>query len=103
VYLCKFDFGTLASVIQPTLINTFSVKPNPFSAECEYAFDSPRTGSAQVQLIDLTGRICHQETINVTRGNQTKQLRTSGLSNGLYFLTLTIDNTQLSTRVLLLK
>lgn len=103
VYLCKFDFGTLASVNNLALINSFSVKPNPFHTQCEYSFDSPRTGTAQVQVIDLMGRVCHQEEVSVIRGNQTKQLQARHLSNGLYLLTITIDNTQLSTRIMMMK
>lgn len=66
----------------------FAIYPNPnnglFNIEFAQAVDG-----ALVQVIDTKGRICHTETFNGTL--QTAQVQTENLEEGIYFVTVTVN------------
>lgn len=66
----------------------FAIYPNPNNGLFNIEFAQAVEG-ALVQVIDTKGRICHTETFNGTI--QTAQVQTANLEEGIYFVTVTVN------------
>jgi len=103
VFLCKFDYSTIAAVApQPTLWN-LKVLPNPTTEKINYSFESAVNIDGLVTLIDITGRVWIEENRRVNVGIQTHQLKVEALPTGIYLLKIRAGNHQMSQKTLIIK
>lgn len=65
--------------------------PNPARQSFNLTFNLKRGAEAQVALYDLAGRKVLGETQTLSAGNQKLTYQTEGLTEGMYFLHLSID------------
>jgi hypothetical protein len=68
------------------------VFPNPASEYIEIIFNSHSNGRAQIQLMDLSGRLIHSAHIETTEGENQTGLDVSKFSTGVYMLNLLQDD-----------
>ncbi len=66
---------------------SFSVYPNPASAEVNVAILDLPAGNYKMQLIDLSGRIVIEEEVSIAEASEFK-INTSHIQSGQYFVSL---------------
>lgn len=81
------DLGT-EDINVNALLNVF---PNPASNLINLNMNTTFVGDAQVQIIDITGKVIVMENINVINGTNTKSFDISSLKSGVYSLNVTVD------------
>lgn len=67
-------------------VSEISIYPNPTNGEFNLIFSEDLAGEANIKVVDLTGKVLFNRSINVTRINQTETFNVTGLSSGLYFI-----------------
>jgi hypothetical protein len=96
---CLKDFALV--IVSPALSirsydmteTVLNVAPNPFNKSVNVSFYAEE-GDYKLQLIDITGRLCHSESYFLNRGNQLIELSTESINKGYYFLRIIGRNTQ---------
>ena len=92
---------TSTNNIQPVLLNTFTVYPNPANSSFYAAINSSSATPAQMTLIDVTGKTLINKTIALQAGTQTISTDVSQLAAGIYFVNL-IQNGKIQTAKLVI-
>ncbi|MFA6128618.1 MAG: T9SS type A sorting domain-containing protein [Bacteroidales bacterium] len=67
--------------------NSFSVSPNPFGNEIVILLSQPLKDQADLQILDLTGKVVYQEKLN-SIGTTSQRIQAGHLIRGVYFLRL---------------
>ena len=99
--------GYIDGVLDPTLSNnemslneSVSVFPNPLIKDNQLTVKTPFNITAKLFMYDVTGKIAITDEIdNLNR----KQISTSTLTNGVYFLQLVTDNATITRKVIIMK
>lgn len=71
------------------LVNVF---PNPGTGAFTLRVESGHTCSARLQLVDLTGRIVQEQSLNVKPGNNEFPLQMDQYQTGMYFLRMILKD-----------
>jgi len=103
ITVCGYSLG----VYDPTLSNnevslneSVSVFPNPLLKDNQLTVKTPFNITAKLFMYDVTGKIAITDEIdNLNR----KQINTSTLTNGVYFLQLVTDNATITRKVIIMK
>lgn len=80
------SLNTSVAPIKPAFVNGISVYPNPANGFVMLSFESKEANTAQVSLVDITGREVFTRNINVMGGNNLTNVDISGIQKGIYFL-----------------
>ena len=99
--------GYVLGVLDPTLSSndvslneSVSVFPNPLMKDNQLTVKTPFNITAKLFMYDVTGKIAITDEIdNLNR----KQISTSTLTNGVYFLQLVTDNATITRKVIIMK
>ena len=86
---------------EANITNTIYNYPNPFSSETTIVL-SNEASSANVQLIDVTGRVVYQETLGVTNKNEIK-FKNMSTPKGIYIFLIRTNTTEVYTRKCIIK
>ena len=98
---------TASQVVNPStvgieedeLMNAFlSAYPNPFNTTLNVQFSLKNNAKVQLNVMDLTGKVVATESMNKASGIHNESLDVSGLSNGLYIISITLDGKVLSSQ-----
>ena len=73
----------------PALLNVY---PNPASDKISIVFSAENDGVSEMQLLDLTGRVIKNNTVQAIEGINETSMDLSGLSKGIYMLNLVKNN-----------
>lgn len=103
VFLCKFDYNTIASIVPVSALMNLVVSPNPVNEKIIYRFESASSMAGIVHLTDLAGRILAQENFTVKKGIQTKELSVSQLPAGMYILKVQAERYRMSQKVVVVR
>ena len=76
--------NNVAPVAQPS----FLLFPNPADKACYATINSDAATSAQLRILDITGKTMFDKTIALQKGKQNITLDVASLSPGMYFVTL---------------
>ena len=88
-----YDACSLIGIAEPTL-NSFSIFPNPANNYVTVKLDQKPTDKVSMKLFDITGKLIQSiETINLENN-----LYLENVSDGIYFLKITVDNKIYGTR-----
>jgi hypothetical protein len=68
-----------------------NLHPNPANENVNFDLYSPVNTKGNVQIMDITGRVISDEPQNISIGNQTIGATLNSLSNGIYYLKISID------------
>ena len=75
----------------PETVALVHVRPNPAQDEVTVTFLLKETGSAQVRLLDLQGRVQQQHTYKGVAGQNERVLRVGSLATGLYAVEVSFE------------
>ena len=96
----KFSYSDVFSIHLP--LNTrFTVYPNPIQNNITLRLSDNANTTLPLQITDLTGRILLAKKVVATNG--LINVNASSLSNGTYFVRLTINNEVLTAKVIIEK
>jgi len=83
--------GATAIDEQALTLTNGIVYPNPVQENAKLKFTSSTTLDATITVSSVDGKKCNEQQINVINGENTVNLNTSGLSQGMYIVTVTSD------------
>ena len=79
---------------------TLKVYPNPLTKDNHLNVKFATIITAKIQIFDVTGKLAITDEIDNVKS---KQINTSVLTNGVYFLRLFTDNTSITRKVIIMK
>lgn len=81
-------FNTISVNCAKEIENTVTVVPNPIKNNFVVNITSTRIGTANMQIVDLSGKIVYTEIINLTKGSNMLFVNDAGLASGIYMLNI---------------
>jgi hypothetical protein len=89
----KFTYSQIVKVSVNTIeVSAASVYPNPFKSDYTLSFSTTKQGVAQIELMDMQGRVVSTSQLDVAAGtNAIPVTETASLKSGIYFLKVTIN------------
>ncbi|MEM0993878.1 MAG: T9SS type A sorting domain-containing protein, partial [Bacteroidota bacterium] len=69
-----------------------SIYPNPYAEQFTIALNLDRAKTVNILLLDILGKVYHQEVWNASAGAATKTIRNENWANGVYLLSLQIED-----------
>ncbi len=94
----KTDLGAFSAVKDPAALGLEAiVYPNPVQDELTIALDIPASlsGNAQLEVVDLQGRMVLQQSVVLTGGFQVFQLPSTTWAPGMHFLRLMLPGQEI--------
>jgi hypothetical protein len=83
-YLSFSDFTTDVKIIARQESSNLTLFPNPVIDQLLISYESLKAGNVQVAIIDIQGKVLHQQTINSQNGTNHAIISVSQLPKGLY-------------------
>ena len=93
----------ISSIASLPEVSAIQVVPNPFEEEFRLQLHSLRSFQAQLTLMDLNGRLVHQQSLFLNQGAQTQTLALPDLPNGVYWLQVESKEGRFRQKVVKLK
>jgi hypothetical protein len=91
-YNGDYKYSAVVSVNYLSKGASFSnLHPNPANENVNFDLYSPVNTKGSLQIMDITGRIISDEPQNILVGNQTISTTLNSVSNGIYYLKISID------------
>ncbi len=81
------------------LVSFEQVYPNPFINELNLVISNAIAAEATLSIVDVTGRIISTQAVSLQAGNNSLNLSTTQLAQGIYNLVLRTGKTVVSTRI----
>lgn len=97
---CTYTGGVLPTEDFEFLNATFKVYPNPLTKDSQLNVKFATNITAKIYMYDVTGKLAVTDEINNVNS---KQINTSTLTNGVYFLRLVTDNATITRKVIIMK
>ncbi len=86
--------------LEDVLGDDVKVYPNPFNTHTGVSIVATNGGAAQIQVLDMQGRLIISETVNVKMGSNYNELKDLGnLTNGIYFVKVNVNGTSKTIKV----
>jgi hypothetical protein len=82
----KTFFDRTEAGISSTVAEGFRVYPNPNNGSFTVSIDATQAGVAQLEMVDLTGRVVFAQTQDINLGSNELPVTVSGYSAGVYML-----------------
>jgi len=98
-----FVSGTAVAGLDETLDQidaTFSLYPNPTSANTSVAINLKKESTVSLKLTELSGKVIALRNYGSMNGSSTIELNTSGLEAGIYVVELTVNNETMVKRLI---
>jgi PKD repeat protein len=83
-------------------ISTFRIAPNPVSSSAEISLDLENSGMLTVNILDITGK--KVKTVYKQyrqKGNCEIKMNVDDLPNGIFFMTIQLNNRSLTKKILI--
>lgn len=91
--------GTVG-IEETDLVNGVNVYPNPMANNASVDFNLTASNNVSIVLMNTVGQLIQSENLgNMSAGIHTYQMDASSLSNGLYFLNITVGNSTITRKV----
>ncbi len=88
------DFAITAMSISEISQGKVEIYPNPSNSEFNIRMTNLGKNNLGLIVLDISGKIIHQETIDTSSGNFTHKMHLKNVSKGTYFLKLSTDKEQ---------
>ena len=98
--ICNYSDSVLPIEDFEFLNATFKVFPNPLMKDNQLTVKFATNITAKIYMYDVTGKLAVTDEIDNVNS---KQINTSNLTNGVYFLRLVTDNTTITKKVIIMK
>ena len=100
LYVDNINVSAAAGVEENNLVNNVTVYPNPASNNASVDFNLTSDNNVSIVLVNTVGQLIMSENLgNMNTGIHTYQMDASSLSNGLYFLNITVGNNTITKKV----
>ncbi len=86
-----------------SLINQYSVYPNPTQNNVNLVIDAKENNEGKIQILDISGKVVLSTGIKVNHGINAYILPTQNLANGHYILFVTGKNMQIKEKIVVSK
>lgn len=86
-----------------SIVNQYSVYPNPAQNNINILLDTKSSGMATMQLIDFTGKIIMTSAVKIQEGINAFTWPVANIANGNYILNILGENIQLHEQILIAK
>ncbi len=83
-YLNFIDVTTNVSLISSQESSNIILYPNPVIDQLQISYETLKAGNVQVEIVDVQGKVLHQQTISSQNGTNYAIIHVSQLSEGLY-------------------
>ena len=83
--------------------SSFSIYPNPTSGTIFLKLDSRETTTIQFELIDLLGKKLMEKTINLSAGQNVKEIILENINKGIYVIRLKLDGNIINQKIIVEK
>ena len=98
--VCDYNDSVLPISDFDFLNSTLKIYPNPLTKNNELNLKFAINTTAKIYMYDVTGKLAVMDEVNNV---SIKQINTSVLTNGVYFLRLVTDNTTITRKVIIMK
>jgi hypothetical protein len=71
------------------VISSLTIAPSAFGDKAMVSFFAERSGSYDLKITDITGKMVSSKTLEIVRGNNSSVIERGSLLAGIYFLSLT--------------
>ncbi|MBL8011801.1 MAG: T9SS type A sorting domain-containing protein, partial [Flavobacteriales bacterium] len=85
--------GATTAIDEVEVLSEVAIAPNPVNDVLALSLNSVRSGSLLVEVLDVNGRLLHQQRANLAAGANTLRLDLGHLEAGSYLLRLNTDGT----------
>ena len=82
---------------------SFAIYPSPTSGITTLRYNATKNASAQINVLDLNGRVIQSSSIELNQGNVEYGLDLNNVTNGVYFVQLVTENDVQTQRIQVLK
>ncbi len=79
-----------------------NIYPNPTTDNASITVNAIENSNLSISIVDLSGKIISQEMVNVSNGENTIQLNTTNLTQGMYFVSIS-NRDNINTNLRLIK
>lgn len=97
----RFDICKYASIDESDVKNRMKCYPNPSDGLLQIDFNSQKSETIQIEIMDLSGRMIKNETRLAQVGNNTYSLQTNELSKGSYLLQMIANGTKYAQLIII--
>lgn len=100
IYVDNINVAAAVGVEENSLVTGVNVYPNPMANNASVDFNLTAENTVSIVLVNTVGQLVQSENLgNMSTGIHTYQLDASSLSNGLYFLNITVGNNTITKKV----
>lgn len=100
MYVDNINVSATSGVEESNLITGVNVYPNPMETAATVEFNLTEANNVSVVMVNTVGQIIKSENLGtLAAGLHTTALDASSLSNGLYFLNITVGNNTITKKV----
>lgn len=100
IYVDNINITQIMGVEESNLVTGVNVYPNPMANNASVDFNLTSDNSVSIVLVNTVGQLVKTENLgNMSAGLHTYQMDASSLSNGLYFLNITVGNSTITKKV----
>jgi hypothetical protein len=94
---------TSATGINETNLNSLSIYPNPSQGKINISVVSKENVTAQLELIDMIGKKVYTAQLDLSAGNNVKEVALENVYNGIYMVRLNIEGTVINRKLIIEK
>ena len=84
-------------------LTSFSIYPNPTSGKIFLKLDSRETTTIQFELIDLLGKKLMEKTLDLTAGQNLKEIILENVNKGIYIIRLNMEGNLINQKIIIEK
>lgn len=82
-----------------SVANNVAVFPNPMTTYTTVSFTTEQSENVTVSLVDVTGKILLQQTVETVAGENTTRIEQANLANGVYFIQISNGKSTVSKKL----
>jgi len=79
----------------------FGIYPNPTNGQFTISYSSNQNEKTYIKVMDLSGRVIFDESLNMVSGVNKQDLNLLGLSSGMYFIELNTSGNHLTQKLII--
>jgi len=100
LYVDNINISATVGVEENNLVNGVNVYPNPMTDLASVDFNLSTNNNVSIVIVNTVGQLVKTENLgNMSAGIHTYLMDASSLSNGLYFLNITVGNSTITKKV----
>ena len=100
LYVDNVNVAAAVGIDENNLVTGVNVYPNPMANQASVDFNLTSDNNVSMVLVNTVGQLVMTENLgNMSAGIHTYQMDASSLSNGLYFLNITVGNSTITKKV----